>query len=101
MRKGIFLVSVLVFCFTGTFPKDGTRSACPLVKIEVERLPDMNIPRSAHSVFCVNGEVTVVGGHTTNFIPTATAEYYRDGQWHLVETAFPHDNGISIVPERC
>ena len=97
MRKGIFLVSVLVFCFTGTFPKDGTRSACPLVKIEVERLPDMNIPRSAHSVFCVNGEVTVVGGHTTNFIPTATAEYYRDGQWHLVETAFPHDNGISIV----
>ena len=55
MRKGIFLVSVLVFCFTGTFPKDGTRSACPLVKTEVERLPDMNIPRSAHSVFCVNG----------------------------------------------
>ncbi len=68
-----------------------------MVKIGVERLPDLNIPRSAHAAFCVNGEVTVVGGHTTNFVPTATAEYYRDGQWHLMETAFPHDNGICVV----
>jgi len=67
------------------------------VRIEAERLPDLNIPRSAHSVFCVNGEVTVVGGHTTNFVPTATAEYYKGGRWHLVETAFPHDNGICVV----
>ncbi|MBQ7181006.1 MAG: helix-turn-helix domain-containing protein [Bacteroidaceae bacterium] len=70
---------------------------CPMVHIEASRLSDLNIPRSAHSFFCVNGEVTVVGGHTTNFTPTATAEYYRDGKWHLMETAFPHDNGICVV----
>jgi AraC-like DNA-binding protein len=66
-------------------------------KIEAERLADLNVPRSAHTAFCVNGEVTVVGGHTTNFVPTATAEYFKDGRWHLVETAFPHDNGICVV----
>lgn len=71
--------------------------ACPFVKIDVERLPDLNIPRSAHSIFCVNGEVTVVGGHTTNFIPTATAEYYKDGKWNLLETVYPHDNGVCAV----
>ena len=71
--------------------------ACPLIKISVERLADLNVPRSAHNLFCVNGEVTVVGGHTTNFIPTATAEYYKDGKWHLMETAYPHDNGLCVV----
>lgn len=70
---------------------------CMVRKIEVERLADLNVPRSAHTAFCVNGEVTVVGGHTTNFVPTATAEYFKDGRWHLVETAFPHDNGICVV----
>lgn len=70
---------------------------CMVRKIEAERLADLNVPRSAHAAFCVNGEVTVVGGHTTNFVPTATAEYFKDGRWHLVETAFPHDNGICVV----
>ena len=93
----LFLFAFYSSCVTLANPDDGGRSSCLWVKIEVERLPDMNIPRSAHSVFSVNGEVTVVGGHTTNFIPTATAEYYRDGQWHLVETAFPHDNGTCLV----
>ncbi len=76
---------------------DKNAPVCPNVKIEAERLPDLNIPRSAHSAFSINGEVTVVGGHTTNFMPTATAEYYKDGKWTLVETAFPHDNGICVV----
>lgn len=72
-------------------------AVCPFVKIAVKRLPDLNIPRSAHNIFSVNGEMTVVGGHTTNFIPTATAEYYKDGKWHLMETIYPHDNGVSVV----
>lgn len=75
----------------------GADDSIRLQRIEVERLPDLNIPRNAHSAFCVNGEVTVVGGHTTNFIPTATAEYYRDGQWHLMEMHYAHDNGICVM----
>jgi len=68
-----------------------------MVKIVVERLPDLNIPRNAHAIFCVNGEVTVVGGHTKSFIPTPTAEYYKDGEWHLMEAEYPHDNGVCVV----
>ena len=63
----------------------------------VERLPDLNIPRSAHVLVYVNGELTVIGGHTTGFIPTATAEYYRDGRWNLIDAYFPHDFGFSVV----
>ena len=71
-------------------------STCPEVKLQPKQLPRLNIPRSGHVVFVVNGEPTVVGGHTTGFVPTATAEYFRDGQWHLVETAYPHDQGFCV-----
>ena len=71
-------------------------AACPIVKLEAERLPDLNIPRSGHSIVVVNGEVTVIGGHTANFVPTPTAEYFKDGKWHLVETAFTHDDGFAL-----
>ena len=63
--------------------------------MEVERLPEMNIPRQAHSLHCAGGEYTVIGGHTTGFVPTATAEYYRGGKWHTVNTLYPHDAGFS------
>lgn len=70
---------------------------CPMIHIEVERLPDLNIPRNGHSAVCLNGEVTVFGGHTTNFVLTPTAEYYKDGEWHLMDMAYPHDNGLCMV----
>jgi AraC-like DNA-binding protein len=72
-------------------------STCPEMKLHPQQLPDLNIPRAGHSVFIVNGEPTVVGGHTTSFVPTATAEYYRDGQWHVMQTAYPHDEGFSVT----
>ena len=66
-------------------------------EMAVERLPDLNIPRSGHTLAYVGGELVAVGGHTTGFIPTATAEYFRDGKWHLAETFFPHDFGFGAV----
>lgn len=67
------------------------------IQMTVERLPDLNVPRNAHTAAFVNGELTVIGGHTTGFIPTNTAEYYRDGAWHLIDTYFPHDYGFSVA----
>ena len=66
-------------------------------KMYVELLPDLNIPRSGHKLAYVGGELTVIGGHTTGFIPTSTAEYYSDGEWHLVNTLYPHDCGFCVV----
>ena len=77
-------------------PQGNNAGQCPAVKVQAERLPDLNEPRSGHSLLYVNGEPTVIGGHTTNFVPTPTLEYYTDGKWHLVHTAFTHDNGFAV-----
>ena len=74
--------------------KDG---GCPMKHIVPVRLPDLHIPRSGHNTFFANGELTVVGGHTTHFVPTPTAEYYSEGEWHPLPMAYPHDNGFAVV----
>jgi len=66
------------------------------VKIDVERLPDLNVPRSGHSMLCLNGEYVVFGGHTTGFVPTNTVEYYHDGNWHLLHMIYTHDGCMTI-----
>lgn len=71
--------------------------SCPEVRIVPERLPSMNVPRSGHNIFYADGELTAAGGHTTNFVPTPTAEYYADGEWHLMDMAYSHDNGFAVV----
>lgn len=55
-------------------------AVCQVQKIELEQLPDLNISRAGHQVFCINGEYVVAGGHTNGFVPTPTAEYFKDGQ---------------------
>lgn len=68
-------------------------------RLEAVRLPDMNLPRASHNVFYVNGELTVVGGHTRGFVMTPTAEYFSDGQWHLMNTIYAHDDGTVVGME--
>ena len=77
-------------------PAKAPQAECPTVKIAVERLPDLNIPRMTHATLCLNGELTVIGGHTSGFVPTATIEYFRDGAWHVVPTVYPHDAGLAV-----
>ncbi len=74
---------------------DTIPSGCPIVKVEVEQLPDLNIARAGHQVFCVNGEYVVAGGHTDGFVPTPTAEYFKDGEWHVMQMTYSHDVGFS------
>ena len=74
----------------------GKDVSCPIVKIEAERLADLNIPRERTMLLCLNGEPTVIGSHTTNFVPTPTIEYYKDGEWHVVQMAYTHDDGFAV-----
>ena len=48
-------------------------------------------------MFYANGELTVAGGHTNGFVPTPTAEYYKDGKWHTMPMTYTHDFGLSTV----
>lgn len=69
----------------------------PVIRIHTERLPDLNIPRAGHQLFFINGEFTVAGGHTDGFVPTPTAEYLKDGEWHRLQMVYNHDAGFSVV----
>lgn len=77
-------------------PSDEGRSTCPSVKLQVEQLPNLNVARSGHYTFCCGDEVVVIGGHTSGFVPTATAEYYSNGEWHLLPTTYNHDQGFAF-----
>ena len=68
--------------------------SCTMKKVQVERLPDLNIPRSGHRTLLVGNTVYVFGGHTSGFVPTNTAEYYEDGEWHVLQMTYPHDHGL-------
>lgn len=69
----------------------------PVKQIKTERLPDMNIARAGHNMCYVGDELTVFGGHTDGFVPTATAEYLKDGQWHVLPMTYSHDFGLSTM----
>ena len=69
---------------------------CKTMRIETEQLPDLNIPRYGHCIFFAGDELTVIGGHTTGFVPTATAEYFSGGNWHTVPTVYTHDHGMAV-----
>lgn len=99
MRQSIHLVALLAaLLMCSTSAADGVEKAnCPVVRVEAERLPDMNVPRSGHSALLLNSEVTVVGGHTSGFVLTPTIEYLEGGKWQQLQTVYTHDGGISIV----
>lgn len=73
------------------------QAVCPVVKIQPEQLPSLNTPRSGHHTLYVNGEITVFGGHTAGFVPTRTAEYYKDGAWHQMDMVYTHDAGSALI----
>ena len=76
--------------------KDGL-GGVPLVKLKADSLPSLNIARAGHQLFYTNGEMMVAGGHTHGFVPTPTAEYLKDGEWHQLPMAYNHDTGFHIV----
>ena len=94
--KRLLLLTVLTVFLSSDAA--GKQQSCPVVRITPEPLPNLTIPRSGHNIFFANGELTVVGGHTTNFVPTSTAEYFFDGSWHQMPMAYAHDNGFAVVP---
>ena len=91
---------ILASCTTGTSrpsaPESGPElNGIPVKKMLVERLPDLNTPRSMHAICEVGGELVVFGGTTTGFTSTRTAEYYAMGQWHQIPMLYNHPSGFA------
>ncbi len=68
--------------------------ALPFVRMEYERLPDMQAPRAAHGFVVSGGDIYAFGGHTTGFVPVATAECFHEGKWQTIDMVYPHDGGF-------
>ena len=94
----ICLLSMLLTLQTaGAKPRSDSVNACPMVTIEAKQMPDLNIARAGHVLFYANDELTVAGGHTDGFVPSPTAEYLKEGEWHPLQMVYNHDNALAIV----
>lgn len=96
LRKSLFMLMALLPSVVIATSVSNRSNECPLVKVDAERLPDLNVARSGHMTLLVNGEPTVFGGHTKGFLPTSTVEYLHDGQWHVLQTTYTHDDGLFV-----
>ena len=99
MMKRYLIINIFILLASASLHEVQSSESVGLTqkKLETEQLPDLIIPRYGHCTFFVNGDLTVIGGHTTGFVPTATAEYFNNGAWHTMQTVYTHDFGI-VVP---
>lgn len=63
----------------------------------LERIADMNTARMGHQIFPSGNGFVVVGGHTTDFQLTTTAEIYQNGKWTNLSINNPHDGAFSVI----
>ena len=97
MAYRLLLLFFSMFALLPLCARGNVVDECPVISIVPERLPDMTMARSGHRIFYVNGELTVTGGHIKNFVLTQTAEYFDGTSWHVMDMAYPHDNGFAVV----
>ncbi len=65
--------------------------------LQYEQLPEMQTPRRGHVCFATTaGDIVVVGGHTTDFNLTATAERLHNGVWESISISNPHDGAANV-----
>ena len=66
--------------------------------LQYEQLPNMQTPRRGHACFATAaGDIVVVGGHTSNFQLTATAERLHNGEWENISISNPHDGSANVA----
>lgn len=65
--------------------------------LNYEKIADMKTARMSHQIFPSGNGFVVVGGHTTNFQLTKTAEIYQNGKWSDISISSPHDGGFSVI----
>ena len=94
VRTLFFLLILMLASGAKAQQQTAASISCTVKKVQVERLPDLNIPRGGGSTLVINGIPYVMGGHTSGFIPTPTAEYFENGEWHVLPMLYTHDHGL-------
>lgn len=78
-------------------PKSKQSSSTESPEWKWERIADMNTARMGHQIFPSGDGFVVVGGHTTDFQLTKTAEIYQNGKWTNISINNPHDGAFSVI----
>jgi len=103
IRRGIIIVLLSVLCAAcvgSTEPEALEAAGYRWVRMDCERLPDMNESRHGHLLLDLNGEFTAIGGHSVGFVNTRSAEYFKNGQWHPLEPLYMHDQSFcALLPD--
>lgn len=85
--------------FKGFHPQRVTRASDKqgiTATLKYEQIADMSTPRIAHQVFSSGDGFIVVGGRTTGFQLTSTAELYQNGNWQNLSIPNAHDGAFSV-----
>lgn len=90
-----FLFLLLLSCQQP--PEEVQYEGITYVPMETKRLPDMNEPRTGHALVWAGDHILAVGGHTTGFVRSSTAEYFDGGRWHSIPTLYPHDTPFVLA----
>ena len=98
-RPTALAIAALIAAPSPCVGQDGSaaKSALRYSVIQARQLPDLNIPRFGHATLLTGGEVLVVGGHTSGFVPTQTAELWDGHEWRILPTTYTHDQALAIV----
>ena len=98
MKRGLFSVILFsLFLSCQKPPEEVLHGDITYVPMATKRLPDLNEARSGHALVWAGDHILAIGGHTTGFVPTSTAEYYEDGRWHSIPTLYPHDTPFALA----
>ncbi len=95
MFLSFFVLLVMMSCQQS--PEVIQHSDIAFLPMETKRLPDLNEPRIGHALVWAGDHILTIGGHTTGFVPSTTAEYYESGRWHTIPTLYPHDTPFALV----
>ena len=95
MLLSVFVLLVMMSCQQS--PEVIQQDDIAFLPMATKRLPDLNEPRIGHALVCAGDHILTIGGHTTGFIPSTTAEYYESGRWHSISTLYPHDTPFALV----
>ena len=91
----VWLLLLLLSC--QQLPETLQHDGITYLPMETKRLSDLNEPRTGHALVWAGNHLLAIGGHTTGFIPSTTAEYFEDGRWHTIPTLYLHDTPFAIV----
>jgi len=97
MKKFVLIALCLAAAITAAIAADTTATVFSMVKMQVDRLPDLRLPRMGHALMVVSGELMAFGGHTDGYVPTPTAERLTSTGWLVVNMVYTHDNGTAVT----